>query len=186
MGEDDADARFARFVAESGPRIVSFATLLTRDQSYAEDVVQDCLMRAYLRWRRAGAPEHPDAYLRRAVVNAVVSRSRRKRIEPSRLVQPHAGPLPLDTVYAERDAMWSALGELSPRQRAVLVLRFYEGLDDADIATVLDCARGTVRSLASRALVQLRTHPGLAGRFDDEPTGGHDPSTVDQNAGSTT
>jgi RNA polymerase sigma-70 factor (sigma-E family) len=139
------------------PALVRFAAALTGDRGLAEDVVQEVLIRAYGRWRRIVEMEQPEAYLRRMVTNEYLSWRRRwSRITPQAEV-PAAGVRPDHAVeHAERDAIHAELARLPRRQRAVLVLRYYEHLTDAEIADVLACPQGTVRSLASRALQALR------------------------------
>jgi RNA polymerase sigma-70 factor (sigma-E family) len=139
------------------PALVRFAVVLTGDRGLAEDVVQEVLIRAYERWRRITALDQPEAYVRRMIVNEYLSWRRRwGRVTPTadvaaaETVSDHAG------AHAERDAIRWELARLPRRQRAVLVLRYYEQLTDSEIAEVLGCPTGTVRSHASRALSALR------------------------------
>ncbi|MGH9223773.1 MAG: SigE family RNA polymerase sigma factor [Acidimicrobiales bacterium] len=132
-----------------GP-MVRLAYLLTQSQAAAEDLVHDAFMRLQPRWGRV---EQPLAYLRRAVVNACNSWHRRQRVERAHLDGAPPGPPP---VFEEPDEMWDALGGLAPRRRAVLVLRFYADLSEAATARALGCRPGTVKSLTSRALADLR------------------------------
>src|SRR5262245_41602757 len=133
--------------------------VLTGDQGLAEDVVQEVMIRAYGRWHRITALEQTDAYLKRMITNDYLSWRRRWA-----RITPHAD-LPDGSVgdhahaHAERDAIRVELARLPRRQRAVLVLRYYERLTDNEIAGVMGCAPGTVRSLASRALATLRVDP---------------------------
>jgi RNA polymerase sigma-70 factor (sigma-E family) len=157
------EAAFEDFVRGRGAALLRFAYLLTGDRGHAEDLVQDALVKAYLRWNgRAAVIEHPEAYVRRTIVNQFVSwRRRRSSGEvvgpvPERSGGDHAQRL------TERVRVWKVLSELPPRQRSVLVLRYYEGLSDRNIADLLGCAEGTVRSLAARAFSTLRAHPQLA------------------------
>ncbi|WP_082659621.1 RNA polymerase sigma factor [Cellulomonas sp. B6] len=144
------------------PGLLRYATVLTGDGHTAADLVQEVLLRAHVRWKRIALLDRPDLYLRRMVTNEHLSWRRRWHV---RTVHPadddvlahHAAPQPdhADTVVQD-DAMWRHLAALPPRQRTVLVLRYYEGLSDAEIATVLDTSGATVRSHASRALQALR------------------------------
>jgi RNA polymerase sigma-70 factor (sigma-E family) len=137
--------------------VMRFAVALTGERALAEDVVQEVLIRAYGRWDRIAAMEQPEAYLRRMVTNEFLSwRRRSARVVPEAEVSHTAAQPDHADVYAERDALARELASLPRRQRAVLVLRYYEGLSDAEIASVLGCPSGTVRSLASRALHALR------------------------------
>lgn len=155
----ELDDALADLVACSGDRLLRVGYQLTHDRAAAQDLVQDALLRVYGSVRRHGrAPEDWYAYLRRAVVNEYV-RTRRLRssteiltdIVPERAVAER----PEDQL-ADRAQLWAALGTLSPRQRAVLVLRYYEGLADNEIAVLLGCRQGSVRSLASRGLALMR------------------------------
>lgn len=129
-----------------GP-MVRLAYLLTGSNAVAEELVQDVFARLHRRWGRA---EHPQAYLRTSVVNACRSHRRRVLLERRR-------PAEVRTAATdEPDEIWDALASLPARQRAALVLRFYEDLPEADIARVLGCRPGTVKSLISRGLAQLR------------------------------
>lgn len=154
------------FVLTRGPALLRFAYALTGDRGLAEDLVQDALVKAYRRWDGAVAVERPEAYVRRIIVNGFVSWHRRR----SNAETP--GPVPervaADTVdaFVQRDLVWRVLGELPRRQRAVLVLRYYEGLPDHEVATLLGCAEGTVRSLAARSFAVLRRHPELTSDVD--------------------
>lgn len=139
------------------PALLRFAAALTGDRGLAEDVVQEVLIRAYGRWRHIADMEQPEAYLRRMVTNEYLSWRRRwGRIIPH-ASPPQAGVRPDHAnAHAERDAIHAELARLPRRQRAVLVLRYYAHLTDAEIADALNCPQGTVRSLASRALATLR------------------------------
>lgn len=151
--------RFEEFVGTRLPTVLRFAGVLTGDRALAEDVVQEVLIRASARWQRIGQLDRPEHYVRKMVVNEYLSWRRRSW----RLVPGGAGP-EIDRrqapdyaqAYAERDALLAELSKLPRRQRAVLVLRYYEGLSDTEIADVLGCAPGTVRGYASRALAALR------------------------------
>jgi RNA polymerase sigma-70 factor (sigma-E family) len=148
--------------------------MLTGDRGLAEDLVQDALVKAFLRWDGRVAIERPEAYVRRTIVNDFVSWRRRR--SSSEIV----GPVPdrsegdLTEGLAERDRVWQVLSQLPRRQRVVLVLRYYEALPDRDIADLLGCAEGTVRSLAARAFSTLRSHPELSGGVDPMTAGRED------------
>jgi RNA polymerase sigma-70 factor (sigma-E family) len=159
---DSAAQAFEEFVGSRGPALLRFAYLLTRDTGLAEDLVQNALVKAHRRWSRQTLAEHPEAYVRRIVLHEFVSwRRRRSNAEVPGVIPDVAHTDPVDQ-FVERDLVWQVLGQLPRRQRAVLVLRYYEALPDADIAALLDCAPGTVRSLAARAFATLRQHPELA------------------------
>lgn len=158
---------FDEFVAGRGPALLRFAYLLTGDGGLAEDLVQEALIRAHRRWRGQVRVTHPEAYVRRIVVNEYTNWRRRRSNHEL------PGPIPDgatgDTAdvadgLVERDLVWRILACLPRRQRAVLVLRYYEALPDAEIADLLEATEGTVRSLAARAFATLRDHPQLVTR----------------------
>lgn len=155
----DLDDALADLVTRSGDRLLRVAYQLTHDRAAAQDVVQDALLQVYgsLR-RRGGAPDDWYGYLRRAVVNEYVRGQRRRA--SSEIVTDALPERPasdrLENQVADREQLWQALAALSYRQRAVLVLRYYEDLGDREIAAALGCRQATVRSLASRGLATLR------------------------------
>jgi RNA polymerase sigma-70 factor (sigma-E family) len=152
---------FEEFAAANTAALLRYAAVLTGDRHLAQDLVQDALIRTHDRWSRVESADRPDAYVRRIVVNLYLSWRRRAAVRRTTLTadgQPPHGrtvPGPADA-HAERDALWGRLAALPPRQRAVLVLRYYEDLADADIAAVLGCSAATVRGHAFRALAALR------------------------------
>ena len=128
--------------------LVRLACALTGSEALAQDLVHDAFIRAHARWERI---EHPRTYLRVAVVNACRSASRRAKRERS------ADALfVVEDATLEADEMFDALSSLPYRQRAALVLQYYEGLTQAEIAEILRCREGTVASLVHRGLAQLR------------------------------
>jgi RNA polymerase sigma-70 factor (sigma-E family) len=149
---------FEEYVASRGPALVRLARLLTADHHRAEDLAQDVLSRAYVHWRRIQRTDRPDVYVRRMLVNANVSWWRRRvnREVSVASVADRPALVDLGAGTADRDEMWRLVSDLPPRQRAVLVLRYYEDLDDATIAEILDCSAVTVRTHAMRALSTLR------------------------------
>lgn len=162
--EDDTGAAgtLDELVRTHLPGLIRYATVLVGDQHTAADLVQEVLLRAHQRWRRIALTDRPDLYLRRMVTNEHLSWRRRWHV---RMIRPtaddalisHAGAGGDHAEHlAQEDAMWHRLEQLPPRQRTVLVLRYYEGLADAEIATVLGTSPATVRSHAARALTTLR------------------------------
>jgi RNA polymerase sigma-70 factor (sigma-E family) len=149
---------FQEFAATRLPALLRFAVVLTGDRDLAEDVLQEVLLRVHQRWNRIGALDSPEHYVRRMITNEYLSWRRRwARVVPH--AQPPVPPDPTPdhaTVHAEREALRTELDKLPRRQRAVLVLRYYAGLSDTQIAEVLGCSAGTVRAYASRALAALR------------------------------
>lgn len=155
----EVDETFSAFVAARSRHLLHAAHLLTGDRHRAEDLLQTALTRAYLRWDRI---DEPEGYVRRTMVNAHTDWWRKKpwREQTTDEVPETAGPDETSS-YDARDAVLSALATLSGRQRAVVVLRYYEGLSEAEIAALLGCSTGTVKSAASRAMAKLREHPAL-------------------------
>jgi len=151
---------FEEFVGGTSARLLTVAMLLTgQHRADAEDLLQAVLERAYRRWRRICRYGDPAPYVRRMLVNAAMDRRRmlrRHREEP--LGQAGQGPATGDQagVVDDRDLLLRALGALSPGQRAVIVLRYYEDLSEAQTAALLGCSIGSVKTQASRALAKLR------------------------------
>lgn len=139
---------FAALYAEAYLPMVRLAHLITGSNAVAEDLVQDAFVRIH---RRYGSLDNPGGYLRVAVVNACRSWQRRRVLERART--PRASATHVDLEHRDLE---DALSALSARQRAAVVLRFYEDLPEAEIARLLGCRPGTVKSLLSRALEQLR------------------------------
>lgn len=142
-------------VAERGSALLATAVLLTGSRAAGEDLVQAALERLMRNWHRV----HGDmeGYLRRTLYHLAVDRWRRRRRRPEVLatVEPPGQPDGTDTLHL-RQALIQALGLLPPRQRAVLVLRYWEQLSEAEAAEMLGCSVGTVKSTASRGLSRLR------------------------------
>ncbi|MEV8441188.1 SigE family RNA polymerase sigma factor [Actinosynnema sp. NPDC051121] len=149
---------FGEYVVGRRPALVRFATVLTCQAWLAEDIVSDVLGRAFERWDRISAMAEPHAYVRRMVVNEYLSwRRRLARTSPRAEIDPDAAPIGDGAdERAQRDAMIHRLARLPRRQRAAVVLRYYAGLTDAEIAGELGCRVTTVRSQISRALAALR------------------------------
>jgi RNA polymerase sigma-70 factor (sigma-E family) len=142
------------------PRLLRYAVMLTGEREVAADLVQDVLVKAYRHWPRIIRTDRPDRYVMRMVTNQFLSWRRswatRHLISVGDVPdRPH--PDDLGTTLAARDDMWRRLAGLPRRQRAVLVLRYYEQFTDAEIADVLGCSAVTVRGYAHRALATLRT-----------------------------
>ena len=158
---------YEQFVTEQAPVLLRLAFVLTGDRHRAEDLTQTTLLDAHRRWRRVSGARHPDAYVRRMLVNAHVEWHRRRSasevptdLEPERtaaLAPDHA-----DAV-ASRDEVRTMLAGLPSRARTVLVLRYLADVDDAEIADMLGISASTVRATATRALATLRgrAHPAL-------------------------
>jgi RNA polymerase sigma-70 factor (sigma-E family) len=156
-----APPAFDEYVRARHAELLRFAHVLCGDPHLAADLVQDALVGAGLAWRRVRRTDDPEGYVRRAIVNRYLSRWRRLRRE--RLV----ASVP-DRSYTDREPvdgeLWRLLGTLPRQQRAVLVLRFYADLSEVQVAEVLGCTTGTVKSTGHRALARLRA--ALAERGD--------------------
>jgi len=154
VGED-----FADFALRRGPALVRLARGLLRDPYQAEDVVQDVLARAYVQWGRVSAADDPDAYVRRMVVNACTSwfrRAARREYAHDASTLPERALADPTGAVDERDRILALLRRLPAKQRAVLVMRHYEGLPDSEIARLLGSGEVAVRSNAHRGLATLR------------------------------
>ncbi|MFF5231081.1 SigE family RNA polymerase sigma factor [Dactylosporangium sp. NPDC000521] len=152
---EDTDATYVAFAEVAWQRHLRLAILLTGDRHRGEDLLQDCLVRIYERWRRLARADDPHAYLRRMLVNNNVSLWRRLRRERLVADPPDAADRSADR-HPDTDLLRQALRALAPRQRAVVVLRHYEDLPETEIAAILGCSVGTVKSQNARALAKLR------------------------------
>lgn len=148
------EGRLETLYAAHAPGAARLAYLLTGDRALAEDLVQEAFVRMFGRFRDLRNPDAFGAYLRKTVVNLARSHFRRKGVERTYLER--ESRLPSSTQSPGHDEMWDTLKKLKPRQRAAIVLRYYEDLTEAQTADVLGCAVGTVKSLVSRGLEQLR------------------------------
>ena len=151
--DSDGDA-FDAFVHARLPALLRFAYALTGDPHTAADLVQDALERSGMRWNRIERQGDPEGYVRRAILNGRISRWRKHRRET--LVDCVPERLTSYEVPSRDDQLWQLLATLPPRQRAVLVLRYYEDMSEMQIAATLGCSPGTVKSQSSKALAKLR------------------------------
>lgn len=156
MAESQFDADFRQFVVLRSAALLRVAYLMVGDWAHAEDILQTALTKTYLAWRRLGGIEATDAYARRVVATTATSWWRRRwhgerpsDVLPERGVDPYDG-------WAEREALWRHVRSLPTRQRAVLVLRYYEDLTETETARILGVSVGTVKSQTARALATLR------------------------------
>lgn len=158
MGRDSR-AEFADFALSRGSALHRAAFLIVGDAQLAQDLVQEALTKTYVAWPRLRDPRNAEAYCRKAITTTAISWFRRKGWRNERptehlpedgLVHEH------ESRFAEQDAVWTALLGLPPRQRAALVLRYYEDLTEAQTAEAMGCAVGTVKSQVSAALAKLR------------------------------
>jgi RNA polymerase sigma-70 factor (sigma-E family) len=151
---------FDEFLTYRLTSLLRFAMVVTCDPHVAEDVVQEVLLRANERWARIGGLDQPEAYLKRMVVNEYISWRRRatRVVTLDRPALDHLVPPTPDPAdgRVDRDDLAARVARLTPKQRAVVALRYYDDRSDAEIADVLGCSEGTVRAHASRALATLR------------------------------
>ncbi|HZO69691.1 MAG: SigE family RNA polymerase sigma factor [Kribbellaceae bacterium] len=151
MRDADREA-FDEFVRARLPQLLRFGHALTGSPHAGADLVQDALERTMLAWSRIDSKDDPEGYVRRIMVNRNVSIWRRYRRE--RLVdEVPERQLPDRT---RDDSLWEAIKLLPTKQRAIIVLRYYEDLSEAQIAATMGCSAGTVKSQASRAMAKLR------------------------------
>ncbi|MGV9311842.1 SigE family RNA polymerase sigma factor [Streptomyces sp. NPDC003691] len=163
MGLPVDDTGFEQFVAARGPRLLRTAWLLTGDAHLAEDLLQTALAKVWPKWPRI-AGEHPEAYIRKTLVNTYTEWWRRRwrgEVPHAELPEGPADPgcRPYD-VFARVDleqSLAAAVRALPRRQRAVVVLRFFEDLSVAETADTLGCTQGTVKSQSAKALKTLRS-----------------------------
>ncbi len=154
-------AAFSDLVAARSPALLRTAYLVVGDHQLAQDLLQEALVKAYVAWPRLRDVTKAEAYVRRTIVTTAIS-WRRRRSFHERPVD--AVPDTWDADQTERlathDDVWAQVGSLPPKQRAALVLRYYEDLSEADTAEVLGCSIGTVKSQVSEALGKLRERVG--------------------------
>lgn len=155
---EHAAPSFEEYARARWSALVRTAHLLTGDVAAAEDLAQATLVKAYPRWTKIARTSSPESYVRKMLLNEFLG-ARRKRLRRERmahLVADDDGAPQPDP--AERLDLWQHVMDLPPKQRAVLVLRYYEDLTEAEIARVMGISAGTVKSQASDALKKLRSH----------------------------
>lgn len=161
---------FAEFVAARSTALHRTAYLLVGERHLAQDLLQEALTKTYVAWPRLRDPGKAEAYTRKAITTTAISWYRRKswrgerptEVLPEATHDGHAGRI------EQQDWLWTALLRLPPRQRAAIVLRFYEDLTEAQTAEVLGCAVGTVKSQVHAGLSKLRDHLGEQGADPDQ------------------
>jgi RNA polymerase sigma-70 factor (sigma-E family) len=160
-----SEQEFAELFRASWARLYRLAYAVSGDRAAAEDDLQNAFAKVYSNWGRVRRADHPEAYVRRIVLNEVLGGRRNgflKRERPRQVVEPAGAVASPEAGVVDRDAIWTAVLALPARQRAVVVLRYYEDLSEAEIAEALGCSRGTVKSQASAAITALRrTAPDL-------------------------
>lgn len=160
MDTAEARASFEEFVAIRSVSLGRVAYLLTGHKHDAEDLLQTALIKVAMRWSRV---EDPEAYVRRVLYTQAVSRWRGRGRKPEVLTDRPLDDCGVESDWATRIVLDQALRRLTPKQRAVLVLRFYEDMSESQTAAMLECSVGTVKSQTRHALERLRVlSPHLA------------------------
>jgi RNA polymerase sigma-70 factor (sigma-E family) len=165
MAADERTGSFEEFVSARWTVLYRTAYLMTGRAADAEDLLQATFVKAYAAWGRVQRADSPEAYVRKMLVNGFISTQRRRKRERDHAAAQRV-PAPSPTHEAgvlDRVGMWEHVANLPPRQRAVVVLRFYEDLSEQQVAHVLGCAPGTVKSQTHDALRSLRA------RVTDQP-----------------
>jgi RNA polymerase sigma-70 factor (sigma-E family) len=156
VAQEQPATSYEEFVAARSATLFRTAYLLAGNRSDAEDLLQVALVKVYAGWLHVRKAASPEAYARRILVNAYLSSRRPARFTRERLVHSPPEKAARDPDPHDRLALWPLVSALPPRQRAVVVLRYYEGLSEREIADVLRIAPGTVKSTCSAALRPLR------------------------------
>lgn len=161
--DEESRESFRAYVAARSPALLRTAYLLTGHRADAEDLLQTSLAKTYLAWSRIRDRDAVEAYVRRVMVNTQTSRWRRRRVDEVPMPAPPDRPSGRDATadLDLHDALWQALATLPARQRAMVVLRYYEDLTEAQTAEALGVSVGTVKSTTARALARLRDRSGL-------------------------
>lgn len=152
------DEEFAEFVQTRGPALLRTACFLSGSPQEGEDLLQQTLVNAYASFRRIREPAALEGYVRTTMVRACISAGRKpwRKREWSTDAVPETPRFDHQSAVDDRDQLWPLLRQLPPQQRAVMVLRYYEDLSEAEIARQLGCSTGSVKRHASRALDKLR------------------------------
>lgn len=164
--DDPIPSRLEDVYGRHAPWALRLAYILSGDQETARDLVQDAFVHVAGRFRYLRQHDAFDAYLRRTIVNLHISRLRRLKVERSSMARQAAFPIvvAVDEGHEVRDEMWHAILGLPPRQRAAIVLRYYEDLSERQAAEVLRCSVGALNQLVARAMANLRTRIGEEAR----------------------
>jgi RNA polymerase sigma-70 factor (sigma-E family) len=155
---------FERFVTDRSGSLLQTAYLMAGNLAEAEDLVQETLLRVARHWPKVRAMEYPAAYARRVLVNVALDGAERRARRAGELAASDGDATDLADTRAQRELygvdaqqeLLGALGALTARQRAIILLRYWEDLPEADVAEILGCSVGTVKSTASRGLARLR------------------------------
>jgi RNA polymerase sigma-70 factor (sigma-E family) len=165
-----AEEEFREFVIARSPALLRAAWLLTGNEASAHDLVQATLLKSWTRWPRVSSADAPEAYVRKVMMTTFLTwRRRRWHGELTVPVLPEVATSADEISRVDvRASVVAALGSLPARQRAVVVLRYFADLTEAQAASALGCSVGTVKSQTARALARLRTSPALTGVLSEE------------------
>jgi RNA polymerase sigma-70 factor (sigma-E family) len=154
---------FRAFVTARSPALLRSAWFLTGDEAAAEDLVQTALMKTWTKWPRIVRQDAPEAYVRRVMVSTYLTGRRRRwhRERPTAIVPDIAEPTDAYAAVDLRTSMFSALSALPARRRAVVILRYFDDLTEAQTADIMGCSVGTVKSQTAKAFAALRGFPQL-------------------------
>lgn len=147
------DVEFREYVEQASGRLLRLSFLLVGDREAAQDLLQDVLERLFVRWPKV---QDPDAYVRRALANTAANRWRSRSRKPESPMPAHLDVAAPEAPPSRRDELVTALSELPHGQRSVVVLRYLEDLSVEQVAALLGCSTGTVKSQTARALPKLR------------------------------
>ena len=154
------DAEFSEFFASQYARLCWLGCALTGSPAQAEELAQEALVRTWWRWRLVGRPNDPASYVRKVLVHRHRSLLRRAGVEARSLARMGSEDVAMPAGDERAMVLWQAVQALPPRQRVVLVLRFYEDRTEAEVAQLLGLSVGTVKSRCHRALARLRDRLG--------------------------
>jgi RNA polymerase sigma-70 factor (sigma-E family) len=168
MSTDDDAVDFVEFVSARRWALYRLAYLLTASAPAAEDLLRTSLEKSYARWEKVSRMDAPEAYVRKVMVNTLISHRRRLawRREVLRAEVPMSVVEPAEHAVLDHAQLWPLVCVLPERQRAVIVLRYYEELSESEAAEILGCAVGTVKSQAADAMKALRR--GIAAMRNQE------------------
>jgi len=164
----DSDESFRAFVTTWSPGLLRTAFLLTGDDGHAEDLVQAALLKASQRWRRLDNPEAAYSYVRTVMVNTHIGWHRRRRVTEHLVGDVAAPPPAAHEQFSAVERTAAALAALPPGMRAVLVLRYYDDLSEAQAAAALGCSVGNIKSQTSRGLDRMRRFLAVPAAGADE------------------
>jgi len=172
VGQSRDVTSFSDLVATRSTALLRTAYLVVGDHQLAQDLVQESLVKTYVAWPRLRDVTSAEAYARRIIVTTAISWHRRRSFHerPVLAIPEQAQPDRTDA-FATQDLLWAQVRALPPRQRAALVLRYYEDLSESDTAQLMGCAIGTVKSQVSAGLERLRERmgPELVGFLAEDP-----------------